>query len=259
MLDLVTPALPTLVKLINNADEEVLTAACWALSYVSDGSIDWIQAVDDSGVCSRLVELLMHSSPAVQKPVLRVVGNSATGLDTQTQIVIDGGVLPILLSLLSSPEKSIRKEACWTISNITAGNRDQIQCVIEDHLIELLVEMLSKEDDVDIKTEAAWAITNATSGGTPEQIKYLVTHGCVRPLCDLLGCPDAKVITVALEGLENILRTGLAEATAMGAANPYAARVDEAGGRSKLEDLQRHDDAEISIKAMDMHETYFET
>lgn len=54
--------------------------------------------------------------------------------------------------------------------------------------------------------EAAWAISNATSGGKPEQIKYLVQHGCIAPLSDLLEVHDAKIVTVALEGLENILK-----------------------------------------------------
>ena len=248
VLELVKPALPTLAKLIYSADQEVLTDACWALSYLSDGSNDRIQAVVESdGVCSRLVELLMHSSPNVQTPALRTLGNVATGSDTQTQVVIDCGVLPALLSLLQSPKKSIRKEACWTISNITAGNYAQIQCVIEDHLIEPLIEvLLSKEENFAIKNDAAWAIVNATSGGTPDQIKYLVTHGCIQPLCDLLSCPNAQVVTVALKGLENILKTG-----------SYTARVEEAGGVSKLEDLQRHDDTEICNQAIHMLETYF--
>ena len=54
--------------------------------------------------------------------------------------------------------------------------------------------------------EAAWAISNATSGGKPEQIKYLVTEGCIPPLSDLLEVHDPKIVTVALEGLENILK-----------------------------------------------------
>ena len=60
--------------------------------------------------------------------------------------------------------------------------------------------------EFDIKKESAWAISNATSGGTAEQIKYLVHAGCVRPLCDLLTCSDVRIVTVALEGLENILK-----------------------------------------------------
>lgn len=56
----VKPALPALERLINSNDEEVLTDACWALSYLSDGTNDKIQAVLESGVCPRLVELLLY-------------------------------------------------------------------------------------------------------------------------------------------------------------------------------------------------------
>jgi hypothetical protein len=46
-------------RLIYSSDEEVLTDACWAISYLSDGSNDKIQAVIEGGVCRRMVELLM--------------------------------------------------------------------------------------------------------------------------------------------------------------------------------------------------------
>lgn len=66
---------------------QVLTDACWALSYLSDGQNDKIQAVIEAGVCQRLVELLIHTSPAVQTPALRTVGNIVTGDDLQTQVM----------------------------------------------------------------------------------------------------------------------------------------------------------------------------
>lgn len=255
--DQVKPALPALAQLVHSNDEEVLTDACWALSYLSDGPNDKIQAVIDAGVCQRLVELLMHPSPSVLIPALRTVGNIVTGDDVQTQFIINSGALPCLLTLLThNHKKSIKKEACWTISNITAGNRAQIQAVIEAGLIGPLVNLLQTAE-FDIKKEAAWAISNATSGGTHEQIKYLVSQGCIKPLCDLLVCPDPRIITVCLEGLENILKVGEAERGNTADVNYFAQLIDEAEGLEKIENLQSHDNNEIYEKAVKILETYW--
>ncbi|XP_047980275.1 importin subunit alpha-4-like [Salvia hispanica] len=255
----VRPALPVLRQLIHLNDEEVLTDACWALSYLSDGTNDKIQAVIEAGVCQRLVELLLHPSPTVLVPALRTVGNIVTGDDAQTQFVIDNQVLPCLQQLLTqNHKKSIKKEACWTISNITAGNRAQIQAVIETGIILPLVQLL-QHAEFEIKKEAAWAISNATSGGSPEQIRFLVTQGCIKPLCDLLICPDARIVTVCLEGLENILKIGEAdkENGQNGGINIYAQMIDDCEGLDKIENLQSHDNNEIYEKAVKILEKYW--
>eukprot|EP01114_Cavostelium_apophysatum_P014708 TRINITY_DN387_c0_g1_i1.p1 TRINITY_DN387_c0_g1~~TRINITY_DN387_c0_g1_i1.p1 ORF type:complete len:521 (+),score=156.63 TRINITY_DN387_c0_g1_i1:124-1686(+) len=254
--DLVSPALPTLARLIFTNDEEVLTDACWALSYLSDGSNDKIQAVIEGGICRRMVDLLIHPSYTVQTPALRTVGNIVTGDDLQTQMIINVAALPCLLALLNSPKKGIRKEACWTISNITAGNKTQIQAVIDANIMQPLIELLSNAE-FDIKKEAAWAISNATSGGTPEQIRYLVNQGCIKPLCDLLACPDSRIITVALEGLENILKVGERDAKAGNMVNAYASYIESAEGLDKIETLQNHQNNDIYEKAVKILETYF--
>lgn len=254
--ELVSPALPTLARLIYSADEEVLTDACWALSYLSDGSNDKIQAVIEAGVCRRMVELLMHTSYSVQTPALRTVGNIVTGDDLQTQVIINVSALACLLALLSSPKKGIRKEACWTISNITAGNKAQIQAVIDANIIPPLIQLLQNAE-FDIKKEAAWAISNATSGGTPEQIRYLVNQNCIKPLCDLLTCSDARIITVALEGLENILKVGEKDAKSSDGMNAFASLIEEAEGLDKIEALQNHQNNDIYEKAVKILESYF--
>jgi hypothetical protein len=107
--ELVAPALPTLARLIYSTDEEVLTDACWALSYLSDGSNDKIQSVIEAGVCRRLVELLLHTSFSVQTPALRTIGNIVTGDDLQTQVILNVSALPCLLNMLASPKKGIKK------------------------------------------------------------------------------------------------------------------------------------------------------
>jgi len=254
--NLVRPALATLSQLIFSNDDDVLTDSCWALSYLSDGPNDKIQAVIESGVCRRLVELLMHASPSVQTPALRTVGNIVTGDDLQTQIIINFAALPCLHTLLSSPKKGIRKEACWTISNITAGNTNQIQAVIEAGVIPPLVFLLGQAE-FDIKKEAAWALSNATSGGTSDQIKFLVHQGCIPPLCELLVAHDHKIVNVALEGLENILKVGEADVAVTGQPNVMAQAIAEADGLTKIEGLQQHEAEGIYNKSVKILETYF--
>ncbi|KAM7277413.1 hypothetical protein ACFE04_019279 [Oxalis oulophora] len=253
------PALPALQHLIHSNDEEVLTDACWALSYLSDGTNDKIQAVIDANVCPRLVELLLHPAPSVLIPALRTVGNIVTGDDMQTQCIINYQALPCLLNLLASNcKKSIKKEACWTISNITAGNVGQIQAIIEAGIMTPLIQLL-QSGEFEIKKEAAWGISNATSGGTHDQIKFMVSQGCIKPLCDLLICPDPRIVTVCLEGLENILKVGEAQKSLgnSGDVNLYAQMIDDAEGLEKIETLQSHDNNEIYEKSVKLLETYW--
>lgn len=256
--ELVQPALQVLNKLIYSKDDEVLTDACWALSYLSDDTGPYnakIQAVINAGVCRRLVELLVHKSSSVKTPALRTVGNIVTGDDMQTQMVLNCAALPCLLSLLINPKKGIRKEACWTISNITAGNPSQIQAVIQEKIIPPLVSIL-KNSEFDIQKEAAWAISNATSGGNDQQIKYLVSEGVIPPLCDLFSCPDPKMVLVAMEGIENILRVGKKDPQTM---SKFAEFVEECNGLDALEKLQVHSSEEIYDKAVKILKTYFDS
>lgn len=89
--------------------------------------------------------------------------------------------------------------------------------------------------------------------------RYLVNQGCIKPLCDLLICPDPRIVTVCLEGLENILKVGEAEKNvgSTGDVNLYAQLIDDAEGLEKIENLQSHDNTEIYEKAVKILETYW--
>lgn len=86
-----------------------------------------------------------------------------------------------------------------------------------------------------------------------------MTQGCIKPFCDLLVCPDPRIVTVSLEGLENILKVGEVEKNLgnTGEVNLYAQLIDEAEGLEKIENLQSHDNNEIYEKAVKILETYW--
>ncbi|OZJ05618.1 Importin subunit alpha [Bifiguratus adelaidae] len=244
--NLISPALKVLALLIYSQDDEVLIDACWAISYLSDGSNEKIAAVIEAGVCRQLVLLLMKPSTSVQTPALRSIGNIVTGDDLQTQVVINCGVLPALLSLLSSPKDGIR-------------NTQQIQAVIDANLIPPLINILATAD-FKTKKEACWALSNATSGGLnkPDQIRYIVSQGVIKPFCDMLTAQDNKIIQVALDGLENILKVGEQDkANDPEGINRYALHVEECGGMVKINELQMHDNLEIYKKAYNIIDKYF--
>jgi hypothetical protein len=257
----IQPVLPTLAKLVAMDDPEIITDACWALSYISDDSGPAnakIQAVVDANICHRLVQLLNHHNASVQIPALRSVGNIVTGDDSQTEAILACNPLPFLVGLLSHKKKNVRKEACWTISNITAGNEAQIQLVLDANLIPPLVVLL-REAEFDIQKEAAWAISNATSGGSSKQNRFLVDQGALPALCNLFSCTDPKVVMVALEAIDNILKVGKADAAKGNSINQFCEFVEECGGLDALENLQRHDNEEIYDKSIRMLRDYFES
>ena len=50
----------------------------------------------------------------------------------------------------------------------------------------------------------SFMLTEVGGIGMIRPFRYLVTQGCIKPLCDLLTCNDPRLVTVALEGIENV-------------------------------------------------------
>ena len=190
-------------------DAEIISHTCWALSHLCDGPSPHVQAVVEANVCKSLTALLTHRSWRVVKPALRTIGNIVCAEDDvdYTQHIVDHNTVPCLRKLIEHSNKEIQKEACWTFSNIAAGTVSQIQCVLDSGAIAPLVALASSAStNPDVKIEACWVLLNATSCGSEQQIEYLVQHGCVSVLCDLLS--HQNMLVMAVEGLEKLLQVG---------------------------------------------------
>ena len=103
---------------------------------------------------------------------------------------------------------------------------------IVDKLIYILIN-----DDIEIKKEAVWAVSNCTAGATFEQFTALVEKGILKALTSVLKMREARILAVALEGIENILKAGKQHYNQLGQDNKFAYELELCGGLEMLEPL----------------------
>uniref|UniRef100_A0A3Q0SQ11 Importin subunit alpha n=1 Tax=Amphilophus citrinellus TaxID=61819 RepID=A0A3Q0SQ11_AMPCI len=234
-------------ELLHLSDKDVLSDACWAVSYLSDGDNDRIEVVVKTGIVPRLVELMSHKELSVMTPALRSIGNIVSGSDLQTQVAIDAGVLNVLPTLMRHPKASVQKEAAWALSNIAAGPCKQIQQLITCGLLPPLVQLL-RNGDFKTQREAVWAVTNFTSGATVAQVVQLVQSGALEAIINLL------------KAIQTLVRGGLYDfqaAEKLGETEKLSLLIEELGGLDRIEMLQNHDNEMVYQSAHNIIEKYF--
>jgi len=213
-------------------------------------------------VVPRLVELIANASIQTKTPALRTLGNLVTGDDTQTQAVVDAGALAHVCELLSSSNSVLQREACWFASNVMAGTRDQIQAVIDNGLVPRIVRLLETAE-FRTKKEAVWAISGCVpdnGNADAEQVAFLVSKGCITPLCDTLEIDDSCIQDIILTGLENLLkldqepndfdRTGMSKGT-------YKRLIELCDGDTKIKALRTSTEEEVRTRAERIVDSFF--
>ena len=254
-MEVLRPALPALSYLISSQveDKDTKVDAAWAISYVSDGSNERIQAVVDHGVVPSLIEMVKSGDTSMTMPALRSLGNIVSGSDVQTQAVLDAGLLDACKILLKSNRKSIRKEACWTLSNVAAGTANQLDQVMErEDIISMVLTQMGSESEWDVRKEAVWVVSNTATVAKSRHLLTLLRLGVLSPICESMAdVRDSKVLMCCLEALEGFLKLSLDRADI-----DVLTTLDECGGIEALENLQEHENDEVYQKAVELIETY---
>ena len=101
-------ALPSLLTLLSSSNEYILHEACWIISNIAEGTMEQIQAVIDSGIIPKLIQmlrdghLLQHPSceafsRSIRRQVVLVFANAVNhGSKKQIKYFLNQGCIPLL-------------------------------------------------------------------------------------------------------------------------------------------------------------------
>lgn len=143
------------------------------------------------------------------------------------------------------------------LSNIAAGSSRQLtELLVTPSLVPSVLTQLASSAEWDVRKEAAWVVSNAISGGSPLQVMTLVGAGLLRPLCDLLEVSEVRMLLLAMDAIEVLIKKSKDTSTALATASLISA-IEECEGVDRLEKLQEHESTQVYSKAVALLENYF--
>ncbi|CAB9529398.1 Importin subunit alpha [Seminavis robusta] len=181
-LDSIQQALPTLQKLLDHKDEEVLGDTVWAYAHILADSSDIhniIGAVVESGdgkVVSKLVEFLHNDNTSIQRAALKALAGIAAGNDHHIQSILDcKNSLTDLQKVIAAGDNE--EEALRVVANL-CGGITSIQVVIDSEIVRFLMQMIQNGGaPLWKKKPAAEGILCLARSANTAQMRYLISEG----------------------------------------------------------------------------------
>jgi len=258
-LSLIKGAIPFFADVLkNDTDEQSLTDAAWGVSYAV-GNEQGVEIFLAQNAVPNLIQLLSHQNLALIVPVLRTIGNIVSGPEEHTSAVIkEKNFFPELFKLVKHKKKAVRREIFWTISNITAGTPVQFEGIMGNPDYVNIIIDVAKNDVPEVSREAVWALSNSTASCTPAQIIRILNNGVYSCLLSLLSQEDPRILQVVLEGIEHCLKWGEQfNLNDDNGKNKFVAELENQGALDLLENLQSHEDAQVSEFSAGILADYF--
>ncbi|BGP73556.1 Importin subunit alpha-1 [Rhodotorula toruloides] len=266
-------AVPVFVELFPSPILNVRKQAVWALVNITGNSPKCRNYVLEQGAYARS---LPSSMDAYMMSMLR----NATATPPRPSRISAAPVYPL--------NDQVLIDAYWAILYLLDSSSDKIQAVIESDVVRRLDDLIMHHSTA-VQTPAFRSVGNIVTGdnlaqggypqgggtlsnitsGSPAQSQSVIDANIVPPLISVLqhadfktkkeACPaisNTKIIQVALDYLENILKAGEVDKEQNGGVNQYALFVEEAGGMVAIHNLQHHENLEIYKKAFDVMDRY---
>ena len=124
-----------------------------------------IQAVLDTGILPRVVELLDDKHPYRQQfEASWILTNIGTGDTEQTRQVVQSGAVPILIHLLDSSHKDVQEQAIWALGNLAGDSPEFRDFVLTHETVEKVLRLLHTSTSLSTLRNATWALSNFCRG-----------------------------------------------------------------------------------------------
>ncbi|KAJ5072969.1 importin subunit alpha-4 [Anaeramoeba ignava] len=247
-------AIPYLIQLLSNNDKEVISDACWGISYLVHRLFKYLSQDFFSQVNPKLISLFSSDQPKIIIPAIKAVGYIFVGSIDQSHALIQLNLLHILSNLLLVPKSQIQKEICWFLSYTAEFAPNQMLAILKSTEIIPRLLSLMNSSDFQMRQEAAWVLSNIITYGNVENIDFLVQNGAIKSLCNLLEINDTDIIILVLDALLAVLEAGEKFGNDI---NRYATIIEESDGLNHINNLFTHNNEDIYLKSLEIIQRFF--
>lgn len=201
-------ALPFLLKMLTDLDEEVRSDACLALSTLTGDELVSLEVLE-LGFLDPIVNILATTEVSnLRISAIRVIGNLLSGDENQAQMVLNTPILSIFAGYLTNEDyRDCMKDILWSLSNVTCGDREQVQQVLESGILEVVMKVAATAPS-DIQMEAVCCVTNVAGNGNVDetQIETMIELGAIEFLSHMAKEISPRHLRSVFEGLLHLLQ-----------------------------------------------------
>ena len=241
---------------LRSEDSETIEHCAWIAFYLSAAYDQLLQIILNSEVIGVVQGLLKRTEVEVLKPLLKTVGNAASGTDSQTKVIVQMGFLSNLLFLSGHPVVQVRGEVLFIVSNILASTEELALAVYRSPLLRKILDCI-QDPNLYLKKSALLCICNSTYLKSLKVLKVFLNHQVIAPLLQVLLTQEEFLKIESLKALRNLLSLSKSQ-------QPFEdhekmiGEIYELGGYDSLQDLKTHSNPKITSEAFYVLNTFFD-